>query len=367
MPMLKMPDGSGGWKRPDNIDFGSDNVQRVYLYDHGSNSDVIVWDRMVDVAPPTGNCNIINLRSLIDANGTGSNKFTFTIDGPVGPVETGDLTGYDVTLKVTASGAISGTRAHKNALKITSPITLYNSGVIRAAGGDGGKGADSTATTYTDSTITWENGTGVYNIVPKSGYNCGTADTPTDMLNSDFVYVASYATNPKSFFMYDGYRGKKAGREGTIIYNSGKYYKTGEYMTCKDAWVDESISDAGGPGQGCHTGEHHCRIIRGSKATHNISPSFRAGGAGGKGRACDWSGSRAGATGTQSTPDGYDGGNGGTGGDWGQNGSWGSNSQDGNTSGKTAPQSSGYSIKGTSLIAQGSVTGTLKGPSASTV
>lgn len=163
MPMLKMPNG-GGWKRPDQIENGTNDVKRVYLYNQSGGVNVIVWDKVQKINIPV-TCAITTLSTLISQSTVNTNKFEFTVTGKQGPIKSGTLGVNEVVLKVLSSASINGRSNYKNALTLTSSLKLLSSGLIRGAGGDGGEGADG-ASASGGTWQTYSSTTGTYKTMP---------------------------------------------------------------------------------------------------------------------------------------------------------------------------------------------------------
>ena len=343
MPMLKMPDGTGGWKRPDQINNSTDEVQRIYLYDQSNDIDIIVWDRerKIDIS---ATCNTTSLRTLID-NDTiqGVNKYEFTVNSSTGPIISGDLTGYEVKLIVNSGTTMSGSSTQKNALELTSPVLLLNSGIIRGAGGTGGKGATSTKDyilgSSTTSAQTWR----------WDGNSCGNRS----------------ASTYDRFWCNFGCNGYAPGT--SFSYDSHGYYSTSNvvtsYTSSETRRYVKGTHHCWGVSE-CKHGQSLCHIVKIETSLTYINPSDRVGGVGGIGQSCDNATANTGVTGQTSSINGYDGGRGGTGGTWGTPGLIGHLSEDGKSTSRTGGYGSGYSIWGTSNIKPNSSWGSLLGPSA---
>ncbi len=339
--MLKMPNGAS-WERPDQINYGVDEVQRVYLYDEPHSVDIIVWDRerqvtLTDTCSEGSPGSTINLKSLIIQDQLivqGVKKFKFIVPAgtKVGPITTGtwntsdenDPDFYEVKLVVESGGYISGSTSSKNAVTLTSALQLLNYGTIRSAGGKGGEGADSTISYIYGGWGAWSGNTWSAGVC--SGIS-GTMGAPYCNRN---VWGGSVATN-----------------SSTVEYALGGFHCIGIVYGC------------------CGYGGYLYNMKRRLRNKTNISPSRRYGGHGGNGQACDNATANNGTAGqTSSTSSSYNAGAGGRGGNWGANGSNGAKAANGDNTGRSNGGAAGRSISGKSRIKPDSTWGTLIGPTA---
>jgi hypothetical protein len=223
------------------------------------------------------------------------------------------------------NGEIRGLSNSKNALELTSALTLVNNGWIRGAGGNGGYGGKGGDDTYTKSSTETR-----YN------FGCGSGNSLADHSYSDWVTIT----------WSNKYCNVKTTGKGPVKHEdfSGSFYR-GNYKCTAT----------------CDTTAKFYEIKRVTYSTH--SRTGGAGGAGGKGIAFG-QGQTYGSPGLPSTPTGGNsGGAGGTGGSWGVAGAPGSRGVNGEAGKLGEP--AGYAITGTTYLMAGSNIGNISGETTS--
>jgi hypothetical protein len=274
----------------------------------------------------------ISLRDIIDTYGQ-PNIFAYTIINEhdnFPAIDTGNLQDYEVTF--INNGKIFGTRAHKNALTLSSQITLINNGEIYAAGGDGGKGGKGADTSY--------------EIRHVDHGNQGDGSTQ---------WKARYGSDPGLIEIYDGGTlvKRESGSQDWAKTYKGPIEATYQGIDRKYYRTDKVIGEAAD----AKAYEFNREWYEKGTATGG------AGGMGGLGQSLDTN-PTYGQEGQDSNPPGYNkGGRGGSGGMWGQPGAPGERGEGKGEYGKSG-QPSGYSILGTEYLTDSSVLGTLTGPTA---
>ncbi len=295
------------------FNFAGVNVDKAFFNGH------LVFQKLLSIELPQA-VTEINLQAFIEANNpNGLSAFIITNNYIQPRIITGDLDGYDVIL--INNGEIRGTEANKNALHITSLITVMNYGWIRGAGGDGGaggKGGDDTYSSSSDETR--------YVFGCGSGYSWGAhlgSNTVTLVWGSVWGNVVTTGSGPVKHPKV-----------------SGDFYRS--TYKCQAT---------------CDTTANIYAIRRRTYTTK--SRTGGAGGAGGHGISFD-QGITYGQQGLISSPSGGNtGGAGGSGGNWGIPGVPGAEGVNGAAG--VAGEAAGYAIVGTTYLAAGSNTGSLSG------
>ncbi len=251
-------------------------MDRVYI------NDTLVYENSVTLQLPSSG-QAINLKDFIDANAEGKEKVLLESNGILGGIESGDLSGLDVTL--TINGESQGLRSDTkgvggDALKITSPMKLYLNGALRGAGGGGGTGAKGADDTYT------------------------TTEDYDSRFNSSNKYT--YHNNGKAIVYWNG-----SGKTQTMENSEATVYMNGvggvDY-----AWRTGGLKNT--------TADGILEYAVWAREKISVDRTGGEGGLGGLGRGYDKA-LTSGSTGSPSTPSGGNtGGTGGSGGDWGDAG-----------------------------------------------